>query len=101
MPSFFTTAAAAITISNVVFRPRPLSHPASVLPSVLGIAGAIWDSWGPPRVGRGGGEIDQQKSSTVVEIPDYPGCQRSFRSPAARGVRASSAGRRETSGSGS
>ena len=32
----------------------------------------------------------------------YPGCQRSSRSPAARTfVRASSAGRRETSGSGS
>ena len=31
----------------------------------------------------------------------YPGCQRSSRSPAARSVRASRAGRRETSGSGS
>ena len=32
---------------------------------------------------------------------NYPGCQRSSRSPAARNVRVSSADRRETSGSGS
>ena len=38
---------------------------------------------------------------TEYVVPRYPGCQRSSRLPAARSVRASSAGRRETSGSGS